>query len=443
MASLLSGEKDKRSFSIPSLEIFISSTFVATRFHSLCQLTALIKMDFYPLKEGAHMQKASIQLRTKSLRLLMALTISLAITPIVMGETKGSIISIAGNGTRRYAGDRDLAVKAELVTTAAVTVDSTGNIYIADMANNRVRKIAAKTGVISTLAGTGKRGYSGDGGPATSAELNYPQGVTTYRKGNVYIADTDNNRVRKVTVSTGVITTVAGSGAQGYAGDGGPATSAALNWPCGVAVARSGDLYFSDYNNHRIRKVTVSTGKLSTVAGTGKPGYSGDGRPATSAQLNDPSDVTLDAKGNVYIADTNNQRIRKVSASTGAISTIAGNGKKGFSGDGGLAISAEFNSPNALTLDASGNLYIADTSNHRIRKLTVSTGTISTLAGNGRAGYSGDGGPAASSELNSPWDVAIDPSGNILIADFGNDRFRKVIATGSQTTKTQRRKHNG
>ena len=310
-------------------------------------------------------------------------------------------------------------------------MDTAGNIYIADENNNRLRKVTASTGIISTVAGDGKEGYSGDGGAATSAELNYPTGVTLDTAGNIYIMDYFNYRVRKVTVSTGIISTVAGDGTEGYSGDGGKATSAELGYATGVAVDVAGNIYIADYDNYRIRKVTASTGVISTVAGTGKYGYSGDGEAATSAELGLPYGVAVDTAGNIYIADTGNNRIRKVTASTGKISTLAGDGTAGYSGDGGAATSAELNGPSGVALDAAGNIYIADEQNERIRKLTVSTGIISTVAGDGTAGYSDDGGSATSAELASPIGVAVDKAGNIYISTIGyNWRVRAVGGTG-------------
>ena len=306
-------------------------------------------------------------------------------------------------------------------------MDTAGNIYIAEWGDNRIREISASTGDINTVAGDGTAGYAGDGGAATSAELQTPGGVAVDSSGNIYIADTFNYRIRKVTVSTGIITTVAGNGTSGYSGDGGAATSAELGYPSSVAVDGSGNIYIADYTNSRIRKVTVSTGVITTVAGNGTAGYSGDGSSATSAELNYPWGVALDSSGNIYIADTSNSRIRKVNVSTGVITTVAGDGTAGFSGDGGSATSAELYFPFGLATDSGNNLYIADFDNCRIRLVTVASGTISTAAGDGTCGYGGDGGTAISSELNSPIGLTVSAAGNLYIADTYNNRTRSAV----------------
>ncbi len=339
-------------------------------------------------------------------------------------DTAGNISTIAGLGPTAV-GDGAAAASASLNGPSGAAADAAGNIYIADAANNRIRKIDASTGNISTIAGTGTAGNTGDGAAATSATLSSPYGVALDSDGNVYIADTGNNRVRKVTVSSGNIAALAGTGTAGFTGDGGAAASATLRSPRGVAVDSSGDVYIADSQNERIRKVTISTGNIETIAGTGTAGSSGDGGLATAAQINFPHDLTLDASGNVYICDTFNSLIRKIDVSTGNISTIAGTENTGFSGDGGLATAARLNFPRGLTLDAAGNLYIADYSNHRIRRVDTS-GSIETIAGAGTAGLSGDGGLAASAQFNRPYGVAADSAGNIYVADFNNHRVRKL-----------------
>jgi len=332
----------------------------------------------------------------------------------------GIITTVAGNGTQGFSGDGGPATSAQFYGPDSVAVDAGGNLYIADLLNFRVRKVSAATGTITTVAGNGSSGYSGDGGSATNAQLSsYVFGVAVDAGGNLYIADTGNQRVRKVT-SAGIITTVAGNGTFGYSGDGGPATSAQLDGPHGVALDSNGNLYIEDDGNDRIRKVSTA-GIITTVAGNGTQGYSGDGGLATGAEL-DPSGMTVDASGNLYIGDFEDQNVRKISA--GIITTVAGDGSLSYFGDGGPATSAQLNSPYGVAVDANGNLYFVDTDNQRVRE--VSAGLIFTVAGNGSGGYSGDGGPATSAQLYYPGGVALDASGNLYIADGANQRVRKV-----------------
>jgi trimeric autotransporter adhesin len=303
----------------------------------------------------------------------------------------------------------------------AIAADGTGGFYVSSPSQNRIYRVVAD-GSLSLTAGVGSSEYSGDGGQAASAQLSNPEGVAVDSAGNLYIADSGNNRIRKVTPA-GIISTVAGNGTSGFSGDGGPATMARLFMPIGVAVDSAGNIYIADTFNLRIRKVTL-TGTITTVAGNGSKGYGGDGSPATAAKLNSPSGVMVDSAGNIYIADSGNNRIRKVTPA-GIISTVAGNGARGYGGDGDAATSAKLNSPSGVAVDSAGDLYIADRDNRRIRKVTLA-GTITTVAGNGDFGYSGDGGAATSAKLNSPSGVAVDSAGNLYIADSGNHRIRKV-----------------
>ena len=313
------------------------------------------------------------------------------------------------------------AVEAELYNPDGVAVDGAGNLYIADSSNHRIRKVDA-TGTITTVAGTGEFGFGGDEGPATAAQLDFPRGVAVDSAGNLYIADAGNNRIRKVD-ATGTITTVAGTGEFGFGGDEGLATTARLAFPRGVAVDGAGNLYIADTSNQRIRKVD-STGTITTIAGTGERDFSGDEGLATTARLASPNGVAVDGAGNLYIADTSNQRIRKVDSS-GVITTIAGTGEFGFGGDEGLATTARLASPNGVAVDGAGNLYIADISNHRIRKVDTA-GVITTIAGTGEFGFSGDGGPAVLARLAFPGSVTVDGTGNLYIADTENHRIRKL-----------------
>jgi RHS repeat-associated protein len=340
----------------------------------------------------------------------------------------GTMVTVAGDGVPGYAGDNGLAVAAELNRPLAVRPDANGNLYISDLSNNVIRKVAAGTGVITTVAGNGTEGYGGDGGPATSAMVDGVSDFALDSAGNVYFADDNNNRIRKITVATGVITTVAGNGTEGYAGDNGPATSAELNEPCGIAFDSAGDLLIADFGNNVVRMVSASTGDISTVVGNGTAGYSGDGGNALAAELNGPGFISLDAAGNEYILDWGNSRVREVTPS-GIVLTLAGNGQVGFSGDGGPATSAAMNLDGGVAADPAGDVYIADSDNNRVRLVSAATGIITTVVGNGTAGYSGDNGPAIFAELGQPEDVALDAAGNFYIADFHNHRVRMVLSS--------------
>ncbi|MFD4612181.1 RICIN domain-containing protein [Streptomyces sp. NPDC058451] len=333
------------------------------------------------------------------------------------------ISTVAGTGVANYGGDNGPALAAQLNYPYGIAVDSTGTLYFSDYSNHRVRKVTTD-GKISTVAGTGSPGFSGDGGRAASAQLRNPREVAVDSEGAVYIADAGNNRVRKVSAD-GKISTVAGTGAAGSGGDGGLATTAQLHGPFGVAVDSTGVLYIAEYNGNRVRKVTTD-GKISTVAGTGTAGFSGDNGRAASAQLKNPYGVAVDGADLLHIVDYANHRVRKVAAD-GKISTVAGTGTAGFSGDNGPATSAQLNFPTGMVVDSTGALYIADYSNHRVRKVAAD-GKISTVAGTGTAGFSGDDGPAASAQLKNPFGVAVDCVDTLYIADHANHRIRKIAS---------------
>jgi|DewCreStandDraft_4_1066084.scaffolds.fasta_scaffold06561_5 sugar lactone lactonase YvrE len=333
----------------------------------------------------------------------------------------GRIEAAAGARLPAFNGDGQAAVKAVLRYPFGLAVDSTGTLYIADTIHHRVRKVDAG-GVIRTVAGTGQFGYSGDGTAAVQAQLASPHHVAVDPTGAIYIADTYNHRIRRVSPE-GVITTVAGTGAAGFAGDDGPASAARLNYPFALALDREGNLYVADKENHRIRRISKD-GKITTIAGTGAAGYSGDEGPAARAQLDTPSGVAVDASGNVYIADTYNNRIRKVTPD-GVIVTVAGTGRFGYAGDGGPATAARLALPMGVVVDQEGNLYIADYLNRRVRRLSPD-GTITTVAGDGRAGYSGDDGPATAARLDYPHGVAADASGRLYVSDVGSHVVRRI-----------------
>lgn len=287
-----------------------------------------------------------------------------------------------------------------------------------------------KAQIITTFAGTGSVGYSGDGGFARYASLNTPQGLALDTLGNLYISDQKNSKIRKVDIY-GVITTIAGAGLAGSSGDGGPAEKAKINYPAGMAIDKIGNLYFADSRNHKIRKIDTG-GTITTVAGNGTAGFSGDDSLAIYAQLNEPTDVALDDTGNMYIADHLNSRVRKVDVN-GNISTLAGTGDQSFFGDGMPATVARLNRPLAVAVGKAGEIYVADSKNDRIRKIGTD-GIITTVAGDGTAGFGGDGGIAGVSKIYYPTSLAVDKDGNVYFADRNNNRVRKLGTDGVVNT---------
>jgi sugar lactone lactonase YvrE len=329
-----------------------------------------------------------------------------------------TISTIAGTATSGYNGDNIAATSSELSGPYGDFVDKTGNLYISDYSNNRIRLVNT-SGIISTIAGNGTGGYSGDGGAATAAEINFVRGVALDTIGNVYISDFFNHCIRIVNTN-GIISTFAGTGVSGYNGDNIAATAAELNYPQGVAIDKKDNIYISDEGNNRIRMVNTS-GIITTVAGNGISGFSGDGGLATVAEMSDPNGVAVDMLGNVYFDDEVNNRIRQVNTS-GVINTVAGSGAASYSGDGGPATAAGIFQPIGVAVDISGNLYIGD-NNQRLRYVDA-IGNISTIAGTGVAGFSGDGGPATAAKISSPWGVTVDASGKVYLCDWGNYRIR-------------------
>ena len=344
----------------------------------------------------------------------------------VTAQTAYLIKTVAGTGiTTPFGPDGIQATASKLNNPTAVAADKFGNIYIADKTNNRIRKVNS-AGIITTVAGTGTVGFSGDNGAATLATLFLPSGVAVDNAGNIYIADASNNVVRKVTVSTGIITTIAGQGppaGPGFGGDGAAATAGTLSSPVAVAVDKYGNIFIVDQNNARIRIVDPS-GNINTYAGTTSAGYNMDGIPATTAELNIPSAVCVDTFGNVYIADENNYRIRKVDVGTKMISTFAGTGVSGYTGNGGPVGGAKITYSYGVAADRFGNVFISD--NQEVRKISATDSIFLYAGAYGISTFIADGGLADTSKLNNPQGLAVDTAGNLYIADEANNRIRKV-----------------
>ena len=337
-----------------------------------------------------------------------------------------TINTVAGSSIYGYAGDGGPAANAILNNPANVNLDQRGNIYISDLNNNVIRKIDARTGIISTVAGNGIFGYSGDGGPATQASLGVAFHTIVDDEGNLIISDLANNRIRRVDRSTGIINTIAGTGNLGYNGDGHTALATDLNIPMGIAFDNRGNLLFSDQGGLRIRKMDMRTKIITTVVGNGDRGYSGDGGPATRASLNFVWNLAVDCDGDIYFGDEENYRVRKVDGRTGIISTFAGNGMPGNSGIGGLAKNASFLHPVGITFDDKGNVFISDETLSQIYVIDKRSGILNLIAGNGTNGFSGDGGPAQQALLFLPNSLSSDKDGNIYISDSENNRIRKL-----------------
>ncbi|WP_213806699.1 NHL repeat-containing protein [Granulicella sp. dw_53] len=310
---------------------------------------------------------------------------------------------------------------APLILPSAIVFDAQGNLYLAETANHVIRKLAPN-GVLTVIAGTATQGFSGDNGFATAAQLDSPQGLALDANQNLYIADTHNHRIRRLNLSTGILTTISGS-TPGFSGDAGLASAAHLNLPTALAFDVNQNLYIADSGNHRIRRIDITTGLITTIAGNGTQGFSGDSGLAVTAAIDSPQGLAVDVSQNLYLSDTHNHRIRKVTAATGLITTIAGNGVPG-----------PLTLPHGISLDSSGNVYIADTSNHRIRRIDATTGLIAVLAGNGVQGSAGDSGPALSASLDSPTAVSVSPAGLLTFSDAHNGHIRQVSADNTIQT---------
>lgn len=357
-------------------------------------------------------------------KLLVFSLFTLSSSLLVLHAQSGIISTVAGDAGVGYNGDNRQATTAELDQDGGVAVDAAGNIYIADYSNFRIRKVAT-TGIITTIAGTGANGYQGNGGQATAAKISYPECVRVDAIGNVYFTDAGNALVWKVNTS-GIITVIAGiPGIGAFSGNGGPATAAELNNPVGLAIDNNMNVYVADQVNNQIRKISTN-GIITAVAGTGAAGFSGNGGSALTAKLNNPTGVAVDNSGNMFIADYMNNVVRKVNTS-GTINAFAGNTIANFNGFGGLADTTELYNPTGVSVSATGNVYIADAGNGVVREV-MTTGQMYVIAGIVDDAFSGDGGPAYSAEVNYPFDVMPDINNNVYIADLGNNRIRKITA---------------
>jgi len=395
--------------------------------------------------------------------------------------TSGTIVTIAGTGESGYSGDGGPASAARLNEPKSVALDAQGRLYIADSENHLIRRVDLATGIVTTIAGRAEQAieaspvvstsavtghdfdddpfgeprqpathkivqqtdlsgtvrflvgtlpaagrFGGDGGPATRATLNFPSAVAVDVTGNLYIADTMNHRVRRVDVASGAISTIAGTGQRRFYGDGGPATAAALNEPAALVLDAERFLYIADQSNNRVRRVDLATGIIVTVAGMGEAAYTGDGIPAVEAGLAGPSGLALGADGVLYVADTFNGRIRAVDLKTGLITTMAGDGSEYRYQGGPQEFSTSVSRPYGIAIEASGDLLLTDSDNHLLRRWSRRKKIITRVAGNGTAGYRGDGGPPQESSLNYPFGVAVDWAGNLYIADTFNHRIRMI-----------------
>ena len=344
-----------------------------------------------------------------------------------MPEQSWIITTAVGTGEKGYAGDGGPAARALLNGPFDVGFDAYGNLYFSDTFNHCIRRVDARTGVITTCAGCGEAGYAGDGGPAGHARFNEPYGIAVDKAGNIYVADRHNHCVRRIDGNSGIVTSFAGNGSSGFGGDDGPASRAGMVEPNGLALDPAQTrLFISDVADHRVRVVDLASGVIWTFAGTGEPEHSGDGGPATAAGIYGARAVKVAADGTVYILERQGSTLRAVDPQSGNITTIAGTGGRGYGGDDGPAAAAVFDAPKELAIDREGNLLIVDTENHAIRRVDLRTRTVATIAGSGRQGGDGDGGPARAAALDRPHGAAVAVDGSIYIGDTNNHRIRKL-----------------
>jgi streptogramin lyase len=335
--------------------------------------------------------------------------------------------NVVGTGKPGDSGEGRAAAMAEINGPFDVVIDASNGLIFSDTGNHRIKRVDLKSGDMKVVAGSGSRGFSGDGGPAKLAKLDEPYGLAVDAGGTIYFADRLNRRVRMIEAGTGTIRTVAGNGAKTYSGDGGPATEAGLVEPNGLALDGSDRLLIADVADHRIRAVDLKTGRISTLAGTGKAKHDGDGGPARAASIHGARAVKVGPDGTIWILERQGNSLRAIDRRTGTISTRAGTGKAGYSGDDGPALEAIFNGPKELCLDASGNVYVVDTENHAIRRIDVKSGRITTVAGDGHRGGEAGGCPDFAARLDRPHGAAMTRDGALLIGDTGNHRILKFV----------------
>jgi DNA-binding beta-propeller fold protein YncE len=345
-----------------------------------------------------------------------------------MANQSWIITTAVGTGEPGYRGDGGLAAEALLNGPFDVGFDAPSNLYFSDTFNHCIRRVDARTAVITTCAGCGEAGYSGDGGPAIHARFNEPYGIALDKAGNVYIADRHNHCVRRVDGASGIVTSFAGNGSSGFGGDDGAASRAGMVEPNGVAFDPAQQrLFITDVADHRVRVVDLASGIIRTFAGTGAAEHGGDGGPASAAGVHGARAVKVAADGTVYILERQGSTLRAVDPRSGIITTVAGTGARAYSGDDGPAIAAEFNAPKELAIDREGNLLIVDTENHAIRLVDIRSGIVVTIAGSGRQGGDGDGGPARAAALDRPHGAAVAADGSIYIGDTNNHRIRRLV----------------
>ena len=343
-----------------------------------------------------------------------------------MADQSWVITTVAGTGERGFAGDGGPAVRAQLNGPFDVGFDPAGNLYFSDTFNHRIRRIDGHSGIITTVAGNGTAGYSGDGGPAMAASFNEPYGIAVDRHSNIYVADRHNHCVRRIDGATGIVTTFAGNGTAGYSGDDGAAAQAGLVEPNGLGFDPAQQrLFIADVADHRVRIVDLGSGTITTFAGTGAAAHTGDGGPAAAAGVFGARAVKVARDGTVYILERQGSTLRAVDPTTGIIDTIAGTGARGYAGDGSTARAAVFDAPKEFALDLGGDILIVDTENHAIRRLYAESGIVETIAG-GRKSAEGDGGPATAAGLGRPHGAVVGPDGAIYIGDTENHRIRKL-----------------